>query len=200
MLHGTTSMPRGTTRSHNPVYFQGQVQRRATISITELKDGRSPNTYSSRVTTPACGYNGSSGGSIRTYAGSDTCNIACNGPFRSFKISHSMLVIHEGRSGCGETPDSGENLQVKYKTASGSWTTFHTFQGGGAQTSNFHYSAVLPVAALHSSSQFRFQQTSGSGTCCDYWFFDDVKVVIPPTSTWTSPTFGYNSSNRLLTC
>ena len=28
------------------------------------------NTYSGRVTTPACGYNGSSGGSIRTYAGS----------------------------------------------------------------------------------------------------------------------------------
>ena len=28
------------------------------------------NSYASRVTSPACGYNGSSGGSIRTYAGS----------------------------------------------------------------------------------------------------------------------------------
>ena len=42
MQHGTTLMPRGTTRSHNPVYFQEQVQRRATISIMELKAGRSP--------------------------------------------------------------------------------------------------------------------------------------------------------------
>ncbi|MGB2048054.1 MAG: hypothetical protein ACPHWX_00320 [Candidatus Poseidoniaceae archaeon] len=152
------------------------------------------NSYSSRVTTPACGYNGSSGGSIRTYAGSThATSPAMDLSGRSNIPFHAW--VHEGRVGCGETPDSGENLQVKYKTASGSWTTFHTFQGGGAQTSNFHYSAVLPAAALHSTSQFRFQQTSGSGTCCDYWFFDDVKVVIPPTSTWTSPTFGYNTSN-----
>ena len=33
------------------------------------------NSYSGRVTTPACGYNGSTAGSIRTYAGS-TCNIS----------------------------------------------------------------------------------------------------------------------------
>ena len=152
------------------------------------------NSYSSRVTTPACGYNGSTGGSIRTYAGSThATSPAMDLSGRSNIPFHAW--IHEGRSGCGETPDSGENLQVKYKTASGSWTTFHTFQGGGAQTSNFHYSTVLPAAALHSTSQFRFQQTSGSGTCCDYWFVDDVKVVIPPTSTWTSPAFGYNTSN-----
>ena len=152
------------------------------------------NSYSGRVTTPSCGYNGSSGGSIRTYAGSTyatspATNLAgrTNIPFHAW--------VHEGRSGCGETPDSGENLQFKYKTAGGQWTTFHTFQGGGSQTSNFQYSTILPAAALHSTSQFRIQQTSGSGTCCDYWFVDDVKVVIPPLTSWTSPTFGYNSSN-----
>lgn len=152
------------------------------------------NSYSGRVTTPSCGYNGSSGGSIRTYAGSTyatspATNLAgrTNIPFHAW--------VHEGRVGCGETPDSGENLQFKYKTASGQWTTFHTFQGGGSQTSNFQYSTILPAAALHSTSQFRIQQTSGSGTCCDYWFVDDVKVVIPPLTSWTSPSFGYNSSN-----
>jgi len=152
------------------------------------------NSYSGRVTSPSCGYNGSSGGSIRTYAGSTyatspATNLAgrSNIPFNAW--------VHEGRSGCGETPDSGENLQLKYKTAGGQWTTFHTFQGGGAQTSNFQYSTILPAAALHSTSQFRVQQTSGSGTCCDYWFIDDIKVVIPPITAWTSPTFGYNTSN-----
>ena len=152
------------------------------------------NSYSGRVTTPSCGYNGSSGGSLRTYAGSThatspATNLAgrTNIPFHAW--------VHEGRSGCGETPDSGENLQFKYKTAGGQWTTFHTFQGGGSQTSNFQYSTILPAAALHSTSQFRIQQTSGSGTCCDFWFIDDVKVVIPPLTSWTSPSFGYNSSN-----
>ncbi|MGB1912951.1 MAG: hypothetical protein ACPHO1_01090 [Candidatus Poseidoniaceae archaeon] len=152
------------------------------------------NSYSSRVTTPSCGYNGSSGGSLRTYAGSThATSPAMDLSGRSNIPFHAW--VHEGRSGCGETPDSGENLQFKYKTSSGQWTIFHTFQGGGSQTSNFQYSTVLPAAALHSTSQFRIQQTSGSGTCCDYWFVDDVKVVIPPTSTWTSPTFGYNASN-----
>ena len=152
------------------------------------------NSYSGRVTTPSCGYNGSSGGSIRTYAGSThATSPAMDLSGRSNIPFHAW--VHEGRSGCGETPDSNENLQFKYKTSSGQWTNFHTFQGGGSQTSNFQYSTVLPAAALHSTSQFRIQQTSGSGTCCDYWFVDDVKVVIPPTSTWTSPTFGYNASN-----
>ncbi len=152
------------------------------------------NSYSSRVTTPSCGYNGSSGGSLRTYAGSThATSPAMDLSGRSNIPFHAW--VHEGRSGCGETPDSGENLQFKYKTSSGQWTIFHTFQGGGSQTSNFQYSTVLPAAALHSTSQFRIQQTSGSGTCCDYWFVDDVKVVIPPTSTWTSPSFGYNASN-----
>ena len=56
--------------------------------------------------------------------------------------------VHEGRSGCGETPDGGEDLQFQYKTASGTWTTFNTFAGGGSQTSNFQYMTNLPPAAL----------------------------------------------------
>ena len=158
------------------------------------------NTLSSRITTPACGYNGSSGGSIRTHGGStfatspviDLANRV-NIPFNAW--------VHEGRSGCGETPDSGENLQFKYKNANSQWITFHTFQAagfGGTPQSNFQFSATLPAAALHTNSQFRIQQTSGSGggsTCCDFWFIDDVKIVVPPVTTWLSPSFGYNTSN-----
>ena len=127
------------------------------------------NSYTARVTSPACGINGSSGGSLRTYAGSTygtspVVNLAggANVPFHAW--------VHEGRSGCGETPDSGENLQFQYKTAAGGWTVFQTFSGGGAQTSNFQFMTTLPAAALHANSQFRIHQTSGSSTCCDYWF------------------------------
>ena len=98
----------------------------------------SSSTYVGPYTSNACGYNGSSGGSIKTqasttpeYATSPTTNLAGRStiPFHAW--------VHEGRSGCGETPDSSENLQFLYKTASGQWTVFHTFQGGGPQTSNF---------------------------------------------------------------
>ena len=141
------------------------------------------------MTSPSCGFNGSTGGSLRTYAGSTygtspVVNLAggANVPFHAW--------VHEGRSGCGETPDSGENLQFQYKSATGSWTTFQTFSGGGAQTSNFQFMTTLPAAALHANSQFRIHQTSGSSTCCDYWFVDDVHIATPPESNWTSPTLG----------
>ena len=152
------------------------------------------NSYSARVTSPACGYNGSSGGSIRTYAGStyatspviDLSNRV-NIPFHAW--------VHEGRSGCGETPDSGEDLQFQYKNAAGTWTAFRTFSGGGAVTSNSQFMTTLPVGAYHANFQVRLHQTSGSSTCCDYWFVDDVKVVLPPLTEWTSPSFGYNTSS-----
>ena len=34
-------------------------------------------------------------------------------------------------------------------------------------------------------------QTSGSSTCCDYWFIDDVRLAAPLVSEWTSPTIGW---------
>lgn len=155
------------------------------------------NSYSGRVTTPSCGFNGTSGGSLRTYAGSTyatspVINLAggLNIPFHAW--------VHEGRSGCGETPDSGENLQFQYKTSAGGWTVFQTFSGGGAQTSNLQFMTTLPAAALHANSQFRLHQTSGSSTCCDYWFVDDVHIASPPESNWTSPTLGHATGSTQL--
>ena len=155
------------------------------------------NSYTARVSSPACGYNGSSGGSLRTYAGSTygtspVVNLAggANIPFHAW--------VHEGRSGCGETPDSGENLQFQYKTATGGWTVFRTFSGGGSQTSNFQFMTTLPAAAVHANSQFRIHQTSGSSTCCDYWFVDDIHIATPPESNWTSPTLGHKSGSTQL--
>lgn len=155
------------------------------------------NSYTARVTSPSCGFNGSSGGSLRTYAGSTygtspVVNLAggANIPFHAW--------VHEGRSGCGETPDSNENLQFQYKSATGSWTVFRTFSGGGSQTSNFQFMTTLPAAAIHANSQFRIHQTSGSSTCCDYWFVDDIRIATPPESNWTSPTLGHKAGTTQL--
>ena len=152
------------------------------------------NSYAARVTSPSCGFNGSSGGSIRTYAGSTYATSPVN-DFSGVSAMPFHAWVHEGRSGCGETPDGGEDLQFQYKTSSGTWTTFNTFSGGGAQTSNFQYMTNLPPAALHTTSQIRLHQTSGSSTCCDYWFIDDVHFATPPSAEWTSPTIGFASSS-----
>ena len=155
------------------------------------------NSLAARVTSPACGFNGTApGASLRTYGGSTyatspVINLAggANVPFHAW--------VHEGRSGCGETPDASENLQFQYKTAAGIWTAFRTFNGGSPSTSNFQYMTTLPAAALHVNSQFRIHQTGGSGgsgTCCDFWFVDDVHIATPPESNWTSPSLGHANS------
>ena len=155
------------------------------------------NSYSGRVTTPACGYNGSSGGSIRTHAGS----TYATSPITDFSGVSAMPFhawVHEGRSGCGETPDSGENLQFQYRTSSNTWTTFKTFTAAGfsgTPQTNFQYMTMLPPAALHTNSQIRIHQTSGSSTCCDFWFVDDVHYATPPSAEWTSPSIGFSSSS-----
>ena len=152
------------------------------------------NSYTGRVTSPSCGFNGTSGGSLRTYAGSTygtspVVNLAggVNVPFHAW--------VHEGRSGCGETPDANENLYFQYKDSSGTWNNFQTFSGGSPSTSNFQFMTTLPTAALHANSQFRIHQNSGSSTCCDYWFVDDVHIATPPESNWTSPTLGHKAGS-----
>ena len=63
------------------------------------------NSYASRVTSPACGLNGSSGGAIRTYAGS----TYATSPSIDLSGVPSMplhVMIRQGSSSCGEEPDS----------------------------------------------------------------------------------------------
>ncbi|DAC33132.1 MAG TPA: hypothetical protein D7I05_06790, partial [Candidatus Poseidoniales archaeon] len=150
------------------------------------------NSYASRVTSPACGYNGSSGGSIRTYAGS----TYATSPSIDLSGVPSMplhVMIRQGSSSCGEEPDSNEDLRIQYKTASGGWTNLHTVSGSPASNNTWtFFSWNLPSAALHANAQVRFHQTSGSSTCCDYWFIDDVRLAAPLVSEWTSPAIGWN--------
>ena len=78
---------------------------------------------------------------------------------------------------------------------------FHTFTAagfGGTPKTNFQYMTTLPAAALHANSQFRIHQTSGSSTCCDYWFVDDIHIATPPESNWTSPSLGHKAGSTQL--
>ncbi len=153
--------------------------------------------YGGRITSPTCGMNGSSGGSLQTYAGSSyatspVVNLAggINIPFHAW--------VRQGSSGCGEEPDSNEDLYFQYKTSGGSWVNFRTFSGSTSGGSVTPFQMTLPAAAVHASSQFRIHQNSGSGTCCDYWFVDDVHIATPPESNWTSPSLGHKSGSTQL--
>ena len=149
------------------------------------------NTYSSVVTSPACGLNGSTGGSIRTYAGS-TYATSPSIDLSGVPAMPLHVMIRQGSSSCGEEPDSNEDLRIQYKTATGGWTNLHTVSGSPASNNTWtFFDWNLPAAALHSNAQIRFHQTSGSSTCCDYWFIDDVRLAAPLLAEWTSPTIGW---------
>ena len=150
------------------------------------------NSYSGRSTL-GCGTNGTGGGSIRTYAGS----TYATSPVVNLNGLSSVSVhawVKQGNSGCGEEPDSNENLAFQYKASSGSWTTFQTYLGSTAGGTATQLNFNLPAVALHTNSQIRAYQNSGSSTCCDYWFFDDVFLDIPSSATWISPTIGWASN------
>ena len=150
------------------------------------------NSYSARSTLQ-CGTNGTGGGSIRTYAGS----TYATSPVINLNGLSSVSVhawVKQGSSGCGEEPDTNENLVFQYKSSSGSWTTFQSYMGATAGGTSTQMNVNLPALALHATSQIRSYQNSGSGTCCDYWFFDDVFLDIPSSATWISPTIGWASN------
>ena len=86
--------------------------------------------------------------------------------------------VRKGSSGCGETPDSGEDLYVEYLNSSSDWVALDFFQataiGSGSVVGRIRN---LTGDAFHSSFQVRFRQTGGSGGSYDYWFFDTVNIT-----------------------
>nr|MCS5533583.1 hypothetical protein [Candidatus Poseidoniaceae archaeon] len=188
--------------SHSDAQMDGSKQSGAGLSLKGVdavwnfnsgSDGWTfSNSYSGRSTLQ-CGTNGTGGGSIRTYAGS----TYATSPVINLNGLSSISVhawVRQGNSGCGEEPDSNENLVFQYKSSSGSWTTFQSYMGSTSGGTSTQMNVNLPAVALHTNSQIRAYQNSGSGTCCDYWFFDDVFLDIPSSATWISPTIGWASN------
>ena len=155
------------------------------------------NTNYGLINTMTCGTNGSSSRSLTLRHG--TVTVTSNTIDLS-SLSHGMMSLWmtEGRSGCGEDPDGSEHLYVEYKRSSGSWgsiTTYYGHQGYPGYT-NRNDQFNLPNDAFHSNFQFRFRLPHGSGTCCDWWFVDDVRLTKPGgQGNWTTPAFGPNASN-----
>ena len=148
-----------------------------------------------RNTATTCGMSGGSGASWWTRGGS----VSVTSPQVNL-VGHSGLSlqawIKQGNYQCGEEPDSNENFYLEYKNSNNGWTQCNTCR---AQL----LAAQLPMLTtiflrMHTTLNFqiRARQNAGSGTCCDYWFFDDI--IIPGTSgaNLTTRSFGWSSSSH----
>ncbi len=106
---------------------------------------------------------------------------------QSFNIASDdevLLTAWIRRGGSfSELPDNGENLQVEYLNASGSWNTVATYLGGGTPGEIFNLSVIFSGTQLHNKFQLRWNKVNGSNGDYDYWHIDDVcltpQVSIP---------------------
>lgn len=140
-----------------------------------------------------CGMNGATGASWWTRGGA----VTVTSPQVNLAGHQGLSLqawLKQGNYQCGEEPDTNENFYLEYKTSNNAWSQIQYLAGStsGGTVTNVNYN--LPSDAYHSSFQVRARQNSGSGTCCDYWFFDDV--IIPGTSgaNLSTRSFGWSSS------
>ena len=154
----------------------------------------SNNNFGQRNTATTCGMSGGNGASWWTRGGavsitSPQVNLA------GFQGLSVQAWVKQGTYQCGEEPDNNENFYLEYKNSNNAWTQIQYLPGSttGGTVTNINYN--LPSNAYHQDFQIRARQNSGSGTCCDYWFFDDV--IIPGTTgaNLTTPTFGWSSNS-----
>jgi len=165
---------------------------------TNLPSGwTSSNTNYGRINTMSCGTNGSSSRSLTVRHGS--VSVTSNQiDLSSLSNGQISFWMREGQSGCGEDPDSSEHMFVEYIRSSGSWGQITYFNAGLGYPyyTPRNVAFNLPNDAFHSNFKFRFRLSHGSGTCCDWWFVDDVRLTKPGgEGNWTTPAFGPSANN-----
>ncbi len=139
-----------------------------------------------------CGMSGNNGGSWWTRGGS----VTITSPKVSLAGYQGLSLntwIRQGNYGCGEEPDTNENFYLEYKNSNNGWSQIQYLAGStsGGSVTNVNYN--LPANAYHADFQIRARQNAGSGTCCDYWFFDDVVVPGTTGATLTTRSFGWSN-------
>lgn len=150
--------------------------------------------FGQRNSATTCGMSGGNGASWWTRGGA----VSITSPQVNLAGHQGLAVqawVKQGTYQCGEEPDTNENFYLEYKNSNNGWSQIQYLPGSttGGTVTNVNYN--LPSNAYHQDFQIRARQNSGSGSCCDYWFFDDV--IIPGTTgaNLTSPTFGWSSNS-----
>ncbi|WP_320821761.1 lectin-like domain-containing protein [Reinekea sp.] len=93
--------------------------------------------------------------------------------------------VRRGQDLFSEDPDTGEDLLIQYKNASGAWVTLITYPGNGVNGQEYTPTFSLTGAQLHPNFAVRFWKIAGSIGDFDYWHIDDVCLTPlgPPTPT-----------------
>ena len=148
--------------------------------------------FAQHNTASTCGMSGASGASWWTRGGS----VSVTSPVTNLAGFQGLTLnawIRQGNYGCGEEPDLNEDFYLEYKNANNGWSQIQYLQGStsGGSVTNVNYN--LPANAYHADFQIRARQTQGSGTCCDYWFFDDIVVPGTTGATLTTRSFGWSN-------
>src|SRR5690606_12605170 len=101
-----------------------------------------------------------------------------------------------GASPC-EGPDlPNEGVYLQYSTNGGAtWITIQYWDPLGGYdptlTSWNQYDIPIPAGAMTPNTQFRWIQTSSSGSCCDNWGIDNVYI----TANTNCNNYWYNYTN-----
>ncbi len=85
--------------------------------------------------------------------------------------------VRMGHPSFSEDPDNGEDLVMQYKNSNNNWVQITRFFGSGTPGRVYNISYNLSTNAFHKGFKLRFYQTGGSGSGCDYWHIDDVKII-----------------------
>lgn len=100
------------------------------------------------------------------------------------------LKIATGTAPC-DNAEPGDNVQLSYRTASGSWTVIATYLE--SQYPTFTNVAVnIPAGAISNATQFRWQQVGSWAGNQDNWCLDNVYISVNNTNSllvqWTPAT------------
>lgn len=83
------------------------------------------------------------------------------------------------RTGGGNSPETGENLNVEYFANDGLWKTLRVFLGNGPDQIEYAtFSETIPDDGLHDQFRFRFLRDQGTIGDVDDIFIDDLGLSI----------------------
>ena len=136
----------------------------------------------------------------------------CSGGFLEFDMRYA---IQGGASPCEGPDEQDEGVSLEYSLNGGTtWVEFLYYSpwgmvlpanpGGNASISGptafttwNTYTVPIPAAALSGNTRFRWIQKFGSGSCCDNWGLDNIKILAGPclstTKVWSNGLTGVDS-------
>jgi len=104
--------------------------------------------------------------------------------------SNVIVKYYYERKGGGDSPETGDDLEVDYLDEYGVWHNLTSHPGDGPDMTEYEVSELsLPSEAYHAGFRVRFSNSGSSGSYDD-WFVDNIYIGHPPAyQVSVSPSF-----------